>query len=175
MNALVKEIIGQALGVISAILTFLSYQVNTKRLLLILQTAATACTCASFFFLGASSGFALNAVCLVRNVIFFFQKEGTPLQYVSASILATVMLILGFFSWQGPISLLIILPLVANTVILSFGNPQLLRKSILFTSSSVLLYNVFVFSIGGIGNEAIAIISSIIGIIRFRREKHAAQ
>lgn len=31
----------------------------------------------------------------------------------------------------------------------------------------VLIYNVFVFSIGGIANEALAIISSIIGLVRF--------
>jgi hypothetical protein len=33
----------------------------------------------------------------------------------------------------------------------------------------ILAYNCFVFSIGGIANEGLAIISSIIGIIRFRK------
>ena len=37
----------------------------------------------------------------------------------------------------------------------------------------VLIYNVFVFSIGGITNEAVAIVSSIVGIIRFRKTKKA--
>jgi hypothetical protein len=31
------------------------------------------------------------------------------------------------------------------------------------------LYNVFVFSIGGIINEGLAIVSSIIGIIRYKK------
>ena len=68
-------------------------------------------------------------------------------------------------------SLLIIFALAANTIFMSFGNPQLLRKSILLTSTCVLIYNVFVFSIGGITNEGISIVSSVIGIIRFRKEK----
>ena len=68
------------------------------------------------------------------------------------------------------VSLLIIVALAANTVFLSFGNPQLLRKSILATSSLVLLYNIFVFSLGGIANEALAIGSSVVGIFRFRQE-----
>jgi hypothetical protein len=37
----------------------------------------------------------------------------------------------------------------------------------------VLIYNIFVFSIGGITNEAVAIVSSIVGIIRFRKSKKA--
>ena len=76
---------------------------------------------------------------------------------------------LGVLSWQGPISLLIIIALAVNTVFLSFGNPQLLRYSILFTSTAILIYNVYVFTIGGIANEAVAIISSVVGIIRFKK------
>jgi len=35
----------------------------------------------------------------------------------------------------------------------------------------IIIYNVFVFSLGGIANETVAIVSSIIGIIRFRKDK----
>jgi hypothetical protein len=168
---MVEEIIGQALGIIATIITFISYQANTKRSLLIIQSIATLCTCLSYFFLGATSGFALNIICLIRNAIFYFQKEGTKLQYISASILSLVMAFVGAFSWQGPISLLIIIALAANTVYLSFGKPQLLRQSVLVTSTMVLIYNIFVFSIGGITNESISIISSAIGVVRYRKAK----
>jgi hypothetical protein len=168
---MVEEIIGQALGIIATIITFISYQANTKRSLLIIQSIATFCTCLSYFFLGATSGFALNIICLIRNAIFYFQKEGTKIQYISASILSLVMAFVGAFSWQGPISLLIIIALAANTVYLSFGKPQLLRQSVLVTSTMVLIYNIFVFSIGGITNESISIISSAIGVVRYRKAK----
>ena len=81
------------------------------------------------------------------------------------------MAVLGIFSWQGPISLLIIVALIINIFFLSLGNPQKLRYSILFTSTMVIIYNIYVFTIGGLMNEAIAIISSIIGIVRFRKDK----
>ena len=169
-----NEIIGQIIGIIATVITFISYQANTKKSLLIIQSIATLCTCLSYFFLGASSGFALNIICLIRNTIFYFQKEGTKLQYISAGTLAVAMAFVGALSWQGPVSLLIIVALAANTVFMSFGKPQLLRQSVLVTSSMVLLYNIFVFSIGGITNEGISIISSAIGIIRYRKEKNAA-
>ena len=168
---MIEEIIGQALGIIATIITFISYQVNTKRSLLIIQSAATLCSCISYLFLGASSGFALNIICLIRNATFYFQKEGTKLQYISAGILAVIMACVGAMSWQGYISLLIIIALAANTVFLSFGKPQLLRKSVLFTSTMVLIYNIFVFSIGGITNEGISIISSVVGIVRYNKAK----
>ena len=136
---------------------------------MIIQTLATLLTCISYFFLGAKSGFLLNIVCIIRNVIFYFQKGKSTKNTITAICLAIVMVILGVFSWQGAVSLLIIVALSVNTVFLSLPNPQTLRKSIIVTSSLILLYNVFVFSIGGIINEGLAIVSSIIGIIRYKK------
>ena len=169
-----QQIIGQALGILATVITVISYQMNTKKSLLLVQTAATACTCLAYLFLGAASGFALNVVCIIRNVVFYFQKDSGKAHTLTALTLALAMVVLGTLSWQGPVSLLIIAALAANTVFLSFGNPQLLRKSILGTSTLVLLYNIFVFSLGGIANEALSIVSSAVGILRFRREKKNA-
>ena len=169
-----QQIIGQALGILATVITVISYQMNTKRSLLLVQTAATSCTCLAYLFLGAASGFALNVVCIIRNVVFYFQKDSGKAHTVTALMLALAMVVLGILSWQGPVSVLIIVALAANTVFLSFGNPQLLRKSILGTSTLVLLYNIFVFSLGGIANEALSIVSSAVGILRFRREKKNA-
>ena len=92
---------------------------------------------------------------------------------ISAIILAAVMGGLGFLSWEGPISLLVIIALAANTIFMSFGNAQLLRKSVICTSSMVLIYNIFIPNptIGGIINESVAIVASIIGIITFVKMK----
>ena len=110
-------------------------------------------------------------MCIIRNLVFYFQKNSGKIHYVSAALLAAAMVLLGILSWQGPVSLLIIPALAANTVFMSFGDPQLLRKSVLATSSSILLYNIFVFSIGGMANEGLSIVSSAIGIVRFRKER----
>lgn len=168
-----NEIIGQILGIIAPIITFVSYQVNSKKKLLILQTAATLSTCLSYMFLGASSGFALNIVCIIRNIAFFFQDSKSKLNMISSCILAVIMGGLGFLSWEGPISLLVIIALAANTIFMSFGNAQLLRKSVICTSSMILIYNIFIENptIGGIINESVAIIASIIGIITFIKMK----
>lgn len=161
--------IGQALGVLATLITFLSYQFNTKRGVLLANAAATLSTCLSYLFLGANTGFVLNIVCILRNVIFFLLPSESRGGKISAALLALLMIVLGALSWQGPASLLIIVALATNTVFLSLGKPQALRYSILLTSSLILVYNIFVFSIGGMVNEGVAITSALIGIIRFRR------
>ena len=166
-----NQIIGQILAIIAPIITFISSQVNSKHKLLILQTAATLSTCLSYMFLGASSGFALNIVCIIRNIAFFFQDSKSKMNMISAIILAAVMGVLGGLSWEGPISLLVIIALAANTIFMSFGNAQLLRQSVICTSSMILIYNIYVFSVGGMINESVAIIASIIGIISFLKKK----
>ena len=164
-----QQLIGQILSIFTPVLTAFSYQANTQKKLLVVQSAATFCTCVSYLLLGASSGFTLNIVCLIRNLCFYFLKEGTIANRTATCLLAIAMGALGALSWQGPVSLFIIIALVINTVFMSFGRPQLLRCSILLTSSMILIYNVLVFSIGGIINESLAIISSVVGILRFRR------
>ena len=79
--------------------------------------------------------------------------------------------IVGSFSWEGAHSLLIIVPLMINTVFLSLENPKLLRKSVIFTSFMILLYNVCVSSFGGIIAEFISISSSVVAIIRYRKAR----
>ena len=163
------EILGQIIGIIGTVITALSYQMNTKKSLLIAHTSATACFCISYLLLGASLGFALNIVCVVRNVCFYFQKEGQKPIYISTAVISVVMAVVSIFSWQGPISLLIIIALILNTIFLSLGKPQILRYSLFVTCTMVIIYNIYVFSIGGILNESIAICSSLIGVIRFRK------
>ena len=92
---------------------------------------------------------------------------------ISAVILAAIMGGLGFLSWEGPISLLVIIALAANTIFMSFGNAQLLRKSVIGTSSMILIYNFCIPNptIGGIINESVAIVASIIGIVTFIKIK----
>ena len=167
-----QQIIGQALGILATVITVISYQMNTKRSLLLVQTAATSCTCLAYLFLCAASGFALNIVCILRNIVFYFQKDSGKVHTISALLLSAAMVAVGALSWQGPVSLLIIIALAANTIFMSFGNPQLLRKSVLGTSTLVLLYNIFVFSLGGIANEGLSIVSSAVGILRFRKENN---
>ena len=167
---MLDQILGQGFGILAPILTVISYQLNTKKSILFAQTAASLFTAIGYFFLGAYSGCALNIICLIRNVVYLFLKENSKLRIPTVSVLSLSMIVFGILTWQGPQSLLIMIALAVNTVYLSFGKPQLLRKSILLTSSMMIVYNLIVFSVGGLLNESLAVASSAVGIIRFRKE-----
>jgi hypothetical protein len=166
-------LLGQALGIVGLLLTFVSYQTKTPRALLVLQTASTALFVVHYMLIGADSGFLLNIVCIVRNVAYFFEgkREHRTLRLPLslATLFSAALIVLCALSWQGWYSLLITVALVVNTYFLSLGKQNLLRASVIGTSSLILVYNILVFSIGGIANESIAIISSAIGLVRAKK------
>ena len=79
---------------------------------------------------------------------------------------------LSVFTWEGYHSAFFVVGITLNTLAMGYFTSQGLRKSILLTSTLLLLYDALIPgspSISGILNETIAITSSIIGIIRFRK------
>lgn len=163
-------LIGQICGWLAAILTFASYQCKEHKKLLVVQTLSSLSICISYLLLGAQSGMLLNIICIARNFIIY-RKDIRLFSYSFwPYVLAGVMGITGLLSWQGPMSLLIIVALVANTVFLYFPNVQNLRKSILVTSTMVLIYNLYYNVWGGVVNEMIAITSSAVGLYRYKNK-----
>ena len=159
---------GQIMGWVAALLTFISYQCKEHKKLLVVQTLSSFSICISYLLLNAYSGMLLNVVCIVRNFIIY-KKDIKIFSYSFwPYALAGIMGIMGIISWQGIMSLLIVVALVANTLFLYFPNVQNLRKSILVTSTMVLIYNVFYSVWGGVANEFIAISSAAIGLWRYK-------
>jgi hypothetical protein len=164
-------IAGQIFGWLAAVLAFISYQCKDHKKLLAVQTFSTLSICISYLLLDARSGMLLNFICILRNFVIF--KKDTKIFSYSfwPYVLGGVMAVMGLLSWQGPMSLLIIVALTINTLFLYFPNVQNLRKSILLTSSMILIYNVYYTVWGGVVNELIAISSAIIGLYRYRKIK----
>lgn len=167
-----NTIIGQVFSGLAAVTVFISFQCKTPKRLIFVNSICALMMIISYFFLGAYSGMALNGVCLVRNLTYnardkgkFFAWKGWPVVY------SLIMVALTALTWNGALSLLIMAALVINTWFMSFNDNQKLRWSILVTSTMVIIYNVYVFSLGGIVYEAIGIVSSIIGIIRFSKKR----
>lgn len=161
-------LIGHILGFISVGLFFYSYQRTKKSKIMIIQTVATALSCVQYLLIGAFSGFALNIVCIIRNFIFFYRDRNRSTKLTSPILLALCMAVVSFFSWEGIHSLLITLGLVVNTVCMGVFNAKTFRKTILISSSLILIYNIFASSYSGILSESMSLVSVIIGIIRYK-------
>ena len=161
-------LIGHISGFISVGLFFYSYQRTQKRKIMIIQTVATALSCVQYLLIGAFSGFALNVVCIIRNFVFFYRDKNHRNDLVSPILFSLCMAVVSVFSWEGIHSLLITSGLVVNTVCMGIFDAKTFRKTILISSSLILIYNVFASSYSGILSESISLVSVIIGIIRYR-------
>lgn len=170
MSPETKELIGQAFSVIATVITIFSYQCRSKTKIVGMQILSTLCLAISYFLLGATQGFYLNIVGLVRNVCLFFQPQAGHIRYFSGAFFATAMLVVGLIFFETPVDLLMIVALVINSYALSAFSAQALRYSILLTSSLITVYAILFVNVGAICNETLSIASAAIGILRFRKK-----
>lgn len=161
------NLLGHVVGVVAIGLFFYSYQIFDKKKLLLVQTIATCTLCLQYILIGAFSGFALNIVCVIRNVLYYLQDRKVISIKGLPNMLAFAMLAVSIFSWDGYHSLFIIVGLIMNTIFMGIFNSQDLRKSMLITCPMILVYNIFSFSISGIVSESLSIVSALIGIARY--------
>ena len=163
------ETIGHIIGIVAIGLFFLSYQMFDKKKLLLIQTLATTMLCLQYILIGAYSGFGLNIVCIVRNILYYHRDKKVRSGLWLPSVLAFVMALVSLFSWDGYHSIFIISGLMINTVCMGVCDSQNLRKSILISCPLILVYNLFEFSYSGAISETISLISAIIGIVRYKK------
>lgn len=167
------QIFGQILGIVSFGIAFALYQMKDKKSLLIMQTALVTVVSIHYFCLKAYPAMAMNFFGIIRNIVYYrkdiFKWKHTPL------IISVLMMFVGIFSSSGVWSVLVVAGLTINTYCLSFEEPQRFRFSILVTSPMVLIYDIIVFSFGGILMEGISIISALIGIARNAKTEKTEQ
>lgn len=161
------QVLGQILGIISFGVAFSVYQMKDKKSMIIMQTILVAVMSAHYFCLGAYPGMAMNLFCIVRNFIYY-RKDIFKWRYTPLAVSAVIMLV-GILTSGSIWSAFVVAGLTINSYCLSLNNPQHFRMSILVTSPLVLIYNIIVFSIGGVLMETISIISAIIGIARYTK------
>lgn len=161
------EAVGQILGFIAFGIAFAVYQMKDKKSLLIVQTMLVCVASLHYFCLKAYPAMAMNMIGIVRNLIYY-RKDIFKQKYIPAVVSAAVMAA-GILTASDMWSILVIVGLTVNSYCLSLENIQHFRISILFTSTLVLIYNIVVFSIGGMLLESISILSAVIGLFRNRK------
>ena len=162
--------LAQALGVVAIILGFINYIVKTRRQVLVVNSVTTVCFVLHYLCLGAWAGMALNFVAFIRNITYYYAgkngKVSKALSIVFTVVMGAMGITVSLLAKEGWYFVLSVVGLMINSYAMSFSNPNNIRKSILITSPLVLAYNCFVLSVGGAIYESVAILSSVIGLIR---------
>ena len=164
-------VIANIIAFVAVAVTFISYQVNSQKKLLVIQIIATVISAISFMVLGAWTGFAMNCVAILRNDAYYNKDKNPFDSKLVPYVFAAIMIGFGIATWTEWYCVLSVAGLVINTVALSSPSAQLIRGSILVTSPMVLLYDLLAGNIVEAVKELIAIISAVIGIVRYRKDK----
>lgn len=160
------DILIQLIGVLGILVSVAAFQCKKHRHILNLRTLSEFIFAVQYLLLGAYTGMAADLLGCLRNQIFTRQIAKGKKTTGSIAVFSLAFTLFGILTWEGPKSILVIFAKVLSTVAYGNENPTVVRTIILLTSSSWLIYNIYVFSLAGIACEVVTLVSLIVGIIR---------
>ena len=163
----ILDIFIQAVGVVAMFFSVFSYQMNRHKQIMFMQIVATGLFGLLYFMLGAITGMAACAIGVVRGFVFYHKDKKWARWNGFIVLFIIAFIISGILTWQGPLSVLMIVAFVLSTFSFSFTKPMLVRATILISSPMMLVFDILTGSIGGIINEILVEVSSVVGLLRY--------
>lgn len=160
-------IIAQVIGIIALVLAVISFQQKTHKYIVAFQLAANFAFVLHFGLLGAYTGAILNAVALLRSVVFVNKGKRWADNRIWLWLFCALSVAAGIVTWKNALSVLPILGMVCTTVAFWIKTPKYVRMCALPSSPLWLVYNFVSSAWGGVITEIINMASIIIAVIRF--------
>ena len=174
MLDIVTYVIGQLFGIVAVILGFICFRLKTPGKILALQIIVASVFVLHFLCLGVYSGAALNVVAGVQCVCYYFRDKRGSKSLVLPIVFTIVVIVACILTWDGWQCIFLMLGLIANCVSLSLSSAQNIRYVMFIKSPLCFVYNVIVFSLGGMIYETATFTSSIIGTVKYYSDKKKA-
>ena len=170
-----REILAQIFGLIGLIIIVSSFQCKKNRNFFILQGIGSFAFVLNFVLINAYAGALFNLTNLVRGLLF--SKEDKKVwKLVLVIMLYTVCFAFSTFLALGDWFMIFIasLPyvtLVVMSVLMWLSNGKHIRYfQVTLMSPAWIIHNIFNFSLGGILCELFNMVSSVISLVRYRKE-----
>lgn len=176
------DIVAQILSILGCAIMILSFQFKNNRHLFIAQALSALTFGLSYVFLGTYDGAVMNVVALTNGAVLFlgpkFRKKPIMIAICIGFALAPIIsILLAGDAWAAkPIlekifGIVIGIAQIVITIAMWKDDGKIIRNTRLFiTSPSWLIYNIVVFSVGGIICEVFSIISIIVSFIRYGKD-----
>ena len=171
-GSLAGRVIVQAIGIVAMTLTILCYQLKKRNSILIMQYTGNALWVVHYFLLGASTGLIMNALNVIRGIIYAIDKKWAK-SWIWVFIFASVSITLGIMTFQAWYSVLPMAGTVIATVALRIPDENTLRKVYICSVPPWMVYNALVLSIPGTISAVFTFVSIIVALIRYNGFKKA--
>ena len=169
------DIIAQIFGIIGMIIIILSFQAKQNKFFFLMQGVGSFMFFINFLLIGAYAGALFNLTNLIRGLLFS-KNAKQPWKLALTELLYTGCL--GFSlifiwgdAWQIFLSVLPCAALLIMSVIMWKGNGRVIRYAqVSFMSPAWIVHNIFNFTLGGLVCESFNMVSSVIALIRYRKD-----
>ena len=157
----------------------LTYLIKNKKWILFLSTMSTVSFTVSYVFLSAWTGFAVNIVALVRNLIFYLIARFAPnskfWNYFSLIFTFVLIAICSVITYNGVLSLMAVAATIAYTYAIWNKKGNNYKIFGIVSSLMWIIYNAFIRSILGVVFEFIMVICAIVGLIKNRNKEQEGE
>lgn len=174
------EIIAQIIGIFAMAFNIWSYQQKQQKYIIAFQLLGTTFFSIHFFMLGAYMGGLLNAIGVVRAIVFLYKDKLKTDNifwlsgFVGIYIICYVLVFTAFgkpFTFVNAIiELLPVIGMVATSLAYRSKTAKSTRLLGFVSSPSWLIYNIISLSIGAICCEALSLISITVGLLRLDKK-----
>lgn len=159
--------VAQTFGFMAMAGAIICFQQKNRDRILIWQIVVTVLWTIHFILLKSPTGAAINAMQVVRSIIFLNKDKHAFTKWNGWPVVFTLITVaLGIVTWEGPMSILPIIGTTFSTVSLWMKKPLTIRLLTLPVSVTWGIYDLLSGSVAGCCNETIAIINIIIAIFR---------
>lgn len=162
----------QLIGFIGLALGVLAFQFKQHRHIVLCKMASELVFSLQYLLLGAWTAALLDFTSATRNMLFCtLVKKGhstKPLIYIFAAF----VVIVGIFTFDGPLSLMLIAAKLLTTISYGMKNERLLRYITLPSCILWSIYNLYIGSLGGAIGDCLNLISLVIAMYKFDFPKH---
>ena len=167
-----KDVIAQAFGIAAFIVAMLSFQQKKQKTIAFMQFVSSALFTVNYLMLGATVGFWMNIVGMVRGLVFSQRNEHAWARHIIWPILiigACALIVM-----LSEVSLLNILPVIGmifSTLALRCEKASTVRLLMLGSVPCWFIYNFASGTIGGTLTEIANLISILVGMYRLDRKR----
>ena len=173
MEITLTYILSQVFVIINSLLLIATYQLKSRKSILLVSFIALLANGMAYVLLSAWSGFAMVFVAMIRNIIFMIdeKKNGksdkiTKKDIIILIILYAISIISAVYTYEGFLSLMSVFATMLYTYSVWQKKTSIYKILGIIIEVIWIIYNIYIFSIFGIIVEIFLLISAVIGIIR---------
>lgn len=178
------EFAAQAVGIVAMMFNILSFQRKTARGIIFFQMVGGLLFSVNFFMLGAHIGGILNAISVVRGLLFL-KKDRFHTDHILWLYGFTVLYLISYAltftvfgkeptAWNFLIECLPVIGMVATSISFRYEEAAILRRYGLVSSVSWLIYNSVALAVGAILCEVFSLCSNLVAMYRYDWKKTKA-